>query len=202
MQSFNRQEIVDSLREYNQKCKILKQINSNKSYLCRRNHATLTLVTIVASVLLTSFGFIDKNRIVDLIKPKLILNENLKSEKTAQEITRIVDTREKIKAKLNIVTDFFVLAILTLTIVGLIYRWQERAVEHNNAVKILAALDNDIDDLVNFSQNTDAELFHSYQIIRGRYQSIADFLPPNSDEEFLAARNDYQNKHPQRTLKV
>jgi hypothetical protein len=166
-----KEQFTSRLTKYKNDCKVIKQINSNKSRKYEGYHNFLNVVTIISSVLLTSLAFVDKKLINQLF-----------FQNTTD--TTIIDFAFNIT----------VLVVLLLSIINLIYRFQEKSFEHYRAVIILSGLTRDIDDLINYESYNKEQADLLLTEIRNKYKSILDLLPQNTDKEFLEAKKDIVTK--------
>lgn len=88
-----------------------------------------------------------------------------------------------------------VLAILIITVLGLIYRFDERASRHRNAIEKLTNFIRDAEDAIALSQAAISPLtIGDLDVFRERYKGTADALPPTTDRQFERAKKDLANK--------
>jgi len=136
---------------------------------------------LVVATVLTAFGFTGTARLtlaVSQIEPI--------SESTVEAIYSL-----------------FVLLILVVTILGLIYRFDERAVRHYQAVETLTEFIRDYDDAGALSR--DGHTLFTRGDLRTaavRYQGILRTLPPNTDKQYLKAKQAEREKREARMAAV
>lgn len=171
-------QLVQRLKKYKNNCQVIKQINSNKSRKFQMYHNILNVITIISSVFLTSIGFMDKKIISNYLYPAI--------ENTAQQSPDL--------SKIDMLFNLAVLSVLILSIINLIYRFQEKSFEHYRAVTILSGLTRDIDDLIYYQNYTKEQADVLLAEIRNKYKSILDLLPQHTDSEFLKAKRDIIKK--------
>ena len=59
--------MIDRLNEYKHKCKVLRQINSDKALLYKRINSILDFMTIFVSAFITFIGFSGNEKILSYI---------------------------------------------------------------------------------------------------------------------------------------
>ena len=168
---------MSRVEDYLNKTILLKQIMSNKARAYRRVNATQNVATVVASSFLLFFGFsgIPKiSKYVSWIYP------------IGTDGTELA----------------FNLLVFLLFIIGtlhLLFRFPEKESDASKAVAALAALANEIEDMITSRGNlvVSSEPL-KVDLIRSKYESIALTIPANSDREFLRARKDLKKKEMRR----
>ena len=160
--------------DYLHKSVLLKQIMSNKARRYRAINAAQNIATVVVSSLLLFIGFsgLDKLTVyVSWFHP------------TGREVTEF---------GFNILVFFlFVIGILHL-----VFRFSEKQSAADKSISSLAALGNEIEDIITGKGNLiiSEESPRELDLIRTRYEAIAESSPPNSDREFFRAKRDLASK--------
>jgi hypothetical protein len=163
--------VVERLEKYKRHCEILRQIHSNKAFKYKTRADLHNVVLIVVSAFATFLGFTGLARIRDILKP-------------------LFDTRAEV---FELIFNSLVFLILALTILNLVFRFQEKAGDHNRGIVQLTGLIRDLDDLVLFSTSIRAPR-RLIREIRQRYKSITESLPPSTDKEFFRSKEDFLRK--------
>lgn len=168
------QEIVERLKSYSKAAAILRQIHSDKALTYQKCALKITALTSTLTALLTFIGFMGNDRLFALFKP---FYSNLD------------------KGWLELGFNLLVLFVLIVSIWGLIFSFQNRAVEHDKSIKVLTHFIHDTDDVIlpinQYSIEKQIELLRT---TREQYKIITDFLPPSIDEDFLKAKKSYKEK--------
>jgi hypothetical protein len=96
---------------------------------------------------------------------------------------------------INLLYNAVVLAILLVTILGLVYRFDERAGRHRNAVEKLTAFIRDAEDHLALSGAGIVRLgVRDLDVYREKYKGISEGLPPTTDRQFTKAKGDLVRK--------
>ncbi len=167
-----KEQFLQQIKRYKKSCKVIKQINSNKAKFYQDWSNRMNVITISSSVFLTAIAFMDKKLI-----NQIFFN-------SCSGDTRVFD----------FIFNIAVLLVLLLSIINLIYRFQDKSYEHYRAVIILSALSRDIDDLENFDNYDQEKAGMLLSEVRNKYKSILDLLPQNTDDEFIQAKADIADK--------
>lgn len=138
----------------------------------------LTIVTVLVATVITLLGFMGTTRLSEAVS--LLLNL---SPEAAEMVYSLI-----------------VLIILVLTILGLIFRFDERSTRHYNSVEVLTEFIRDYEDLVALSRSKFLTLTeHELLVARTRYKGIIARLPPNTDKEYVNAKKSRRKKEAVKT---
>ena len=157
---------AERLHEYRKKAARLRHIHSLKLtwYTRLGNFTTASLVVLSASVTFLGFAGIDRL----LIYAKWIDADI---------------SREGAEFAFNVL----LLLVVILVILDLVYRFRERANSHNHAVVMLANFVNRLDDELAEASSESAEQ-HLLEVTAARYEVMTEFLPPNTDRQYLRSK--------------
>jgi hypothetical protein len=163
--------LSERLENYKRHCEILRQIHSNKAARYKRRADVHSLLLTGVSAFATFLGFTGVSRLFALLGQKLGWS----------------------LAAFEFAFNSMVFLILALTILNLVFRFHERAAEHNRAIVQLTGLIRDLDDqlLVVGSVRAPIRLLRE---VRQRYKSITESLPASTDREFFKSKLDYLEK--------
>lgn len=161
------------IEDYLRKAVLLKQIMSNKARRYRAINATQNVVTVVVSSLLLFIGFSGLDKI------KLYISWLHPITKDGAELG----------------FNFLVFALFVVGVLHLVFRFPEKQSSAEKGVSGLAALANEVEDTITSKGNlVISEEPAKVDLIRARYEAIAENLPANSDREFLQAKRDLATK--------
>lgn len=164
--------------QYIRRAELLRQIHSNKANRVSGKSRILTIVTVLVATVVTLLGFMGTTRLSEAVSLLLKL-----PPETAEMIYSLI-----------------VLLILVLTILGLIFRFDERSTRHYNSVEVLTEFIRDYEDLVALSRSKLRTLTqHDLSLARTRYKGIIARLPPNTDKEYLKAKKSSRKKEAAKT---
>lgn len=159
--------------DYLRKVTILKQIMSNKARKFRAVNASQNIATVAVSSFLLFFGFSGLDKITLYIS-------------WIHHVDR------------QVVELWFNLLVFLLFVIGvlhLVFRFSEKQASAERAVTSLAALANEIEDMITSKGNlVISQEPGRIDLIRARYESIVESIPANSDREFLRAKRDLAQK--------
>lgn len=162
--------MIERLIEYKQKCKVLKQIQSNKALQFKRINDFQNFVTVFVSGFITFIGFsgIDKiKKYIQLIDSDLIIE--------TQSIQMIY----------NILVFILFLAVVFY----MVFRFGAKQTESEKAVALLSGLINEIDDQINSMRP-----IYSIESMSSKYQIIIQVIPANTDKEYVKAKESLAKK--------
>lgn len=163
------------LDDYKDKCSILKQIHSNKKAFYDKCAIWFNVVTVIASVILTITGFVNRDILYKIFMNKMDKEEALLYFDFAFNIT--------------------VLIFLILTIINLIFRFQDKAFEHNRSVVLFSNMLREIKEIKTpLRRSSESIVNEKMAFIDFKYGSIIDSIPAHSDEDFFKAKEDYYKK--------
>ncbi len=158
---------------YVRRALLLRQIHSNKGSSAQRRGRNYVIVTVVVAAVVSVIGFMGPDRLAGSM-----------SRIWPVEATTIGD-----------LYNLAVLAILVVTLLGLVYRFDERSNRHYRSIEVLTEFIRDIEDLVALSA-AGARLLTEDDLTatRERYKGILAALPPSSDREYLRAKKSATGK--------
>ncbi|MCQ4634973.1 nucleotidyltransferase family protein [Shinella sp. CPCC 100929] len=161
------------IEDYTKKAVILKQIMSNKARRYQKINAAQNIATVVVSSFLLFFGFSGIDKI----------------QKYASWISPV---------SIDVTELFFNLSMFLLFLIGtlhLVFRFPDKQSQSEKAVASLASLVNEISDTITTRGNLVASDEPSkIELVRTRYEAIAENIPANSDKEFIRAKRDLAKK--------
>lgn len=172
-------QFTEILKKYRHTCKIIKQINSDKADRQSIIHLILTSGTILASVLITAIGFMDKRNIIEFVNPEIRLSNGAYALYAPTPHDMLF---------FEVMYNLVVLFILAFSITMLIFRPLEKAFEHNRSVIVLSSFMRDLDNYINYNRNTEDEIKLLLPEISSRYNTILCFMPKHSDRNFRKAK--------------
>jgi uncharacterized protein len=162
---------------YRHKSAILKQIMSNKARRYRRINAAQNITTVVASALLLFFGFSGLPKVqtwVSWVYP------------ISLEATEFG-------------FNLLVFLLFVLGVLHLVFHFPEKQSRAEKAIASLAALVNEIEDMITTRGNlVISEDASKIALIGTRYEAAAEGIPANSDKEYQKAKADLANKETRR----
>jgi len=169
---------LDRLLEYLHKCKILRQIQSNKARKYRSINNIQNLLTVIISAFITFIGFSGITKI---------------SEYVNWIVTSDV---EKVQFAFNLLVFF----LFVLVILHLVFQFGRKQSESERAIVTLTTLINEIDDILDTFMLVDSNsMIFKTDLVRQKYETISQVIPPNSDKEFLKAKKDFELKEIQKS---
>lgn len=150
--------------------KVLRTIHSNKALSYRRRNSRYLIITVIVAAAVTFIGFSGPRTIAEFLKDK--------------------PNDESIK----LIMDLMTLSVLLITILGLIFRFEEKCNNHNNAVIKLS----EFISLIEFTYINDNNI-HSFKesdisFYAEKYKSIIDSLPPTEDKDYYSALRTIKRK--------
>lgn len=175
----DRNEYIEVLKNYKKSCLYMKQINSNKANRYSKYNNILTYTTLIFTVILSAIAFIDKKMIVSLFK----------SNNDCSFATDIVQADI-----INLCLSGLALFVLILTLINLLYRFQERSSIYFQTVTTLASISRDIEAILNIKEEDDGKFLDAFNIIKAKYNITMDYLPQHTDKEFIKAKYDIKLK--------
>ncbi|MGO4138492.1 nucleotidyltransferase family protein [Rhizobium brockwellii] len=166
------------VEDYTKKAIILKQIMSNKARRYQKINAAQNIATVVVSSLLLFFGFSG-------------------IEKIQKYLSWIGSVSIDVTELVFNVSMFLLFLIGTL---HLVFRFPDKQSQSEKAVASLASLINEISDTVSTRGNlVVSDEPSKIELIRTRYEAIAENIPANSDKEFIRAKRDLAKKEQRKT---
>lgn len=161
------------VEDYLKKSVILKQIMSNKARRYRKINAAQNIATVVVSALLLFFGFSGLPKVQTWISWVHPMGPD------ATELG----------------FNLLVFLLFVIGVLHLVFHFAEKQAAADKAVASLAALANEIEDMITSRGNlVISEDASKIALIRTRYESIAESIPANSDREFIRAKRDLARK--------
>lgn len=168
------------LKNYKEKSNIIKQIHSNKKNFYENWNLAFNIITIIASLLLTVLGFINR----DLLYELFMKNKDSTCLDKANSL-------QFFEFSFNVA----VLFVLLISILNLIFRFQDKAFEHNRAIILFSNMLRDIDEIkTTINSFSASQVNEKLSQISFRYSNITDSIPSHSDKNFYRAKEDYYKK--------
>ena len=162
---------MDRLSDYQRKCIVLKQIQSNKIHKYSILGNIQKFLTVFVSAFITFLGFSG-------------------TEKISQYINALlgVDASPII---LEFTFNILIFVLFLSTLMHLLFQFDNKQKDAEKSIILLSSLLNEIE---NYQKNF-SETNHSYtNIIAEKYEQLIHTLPSNSDKEFLKAKKDLKDK--------
>lgn len=177
----NLENYKGQLISYRSACEYLKQICSNKANKYYRYNNYLTRGTLIATIILSAVAFASKETIIKICYLNHDLNNDLNK---IQEITPIYD----------FIFNLIVLLILILSVVNLICKFQEKSTDYFHTITTLSSLIREINSLLSIELDQDRFIakFHTIKI---KYETIMDYLPSHTDDDFIKAKYNIKVKN-------
>ena len=167
------------IEEYLRKTVVLKKIMSNKARVYRRVNATQNTLTVVVTSLLLFIGFSG-------------------SEKIRTYISWVCPVSGDAADLIYNLPVFF---LFVIGVLHLVFRFSEKQSSAEEGVAALAALANEIEDAVTARDNlVIAEAPARIDLIRARYEAIAENVPANTDREYRKAKQSLAQKASRRSV--
>lgn len=164
---------MDRVGDYLNKCRILRQIQSNKAQKYRVINAAQNIATVVVSSFLTFIGFSGTEKVQTYIEWFMVAD----------------------RLKVEFAFNLLVFALFVLAILHLVFQFGKKQADAERAIVMLTSLSNEIEDLIVRTQQGHATLGEAETtLIRQKYETLLQVIPANSDKEFLQAKKDYQIK--------
>jgi uncharacterized protein len=173
---------MDRIREYGHKCQVLRQIMSNKANRYRK----INDIQNASTVVLTSFlGFIAFSG----------------TDKVQTYLNWIFVTSKPDKPQAEFAFNVLVFGLFVLATLHLVFHFGKKQTDAEQAIVNLTNIANHIDDLLSKEEQSLITLTNTdLEGVRQRYDAIIQVIPPNSDDEFLRAKKDFQEKERRQTL--
>ncbi|WP_165307445.1 nucleotidyltransferase family protein [Agromyces binzhouensis] len=166
----------DAVDAYVRRARVLRQIQSNKASRAQRLEVWYLVITVLVATLVSVIGFAGVDRIAELLAP---------APTDALDLVPAVET----------VFNIAVLVVLIATLVGLVFRFGERANRHYRSLEVLTEFMRDCTDLVEMHDARERTINGSdLDQIRTRYKGVLATLPPSTDKEYEKAKNDAVQK--------
>jgi len=162
--------MVERLLKYRNKCKVLKQIHSNKAQHYRKVNFIQNLLTIVVSGFMTFIAFSGFDTIYDYLQslfPGLSIGI------------------EHIQMSYNIL----VFLLFLLAVLHIVFRFNDQQTASERAIPLLSTLINEIDDILERTPTID-----DLTSISQKYVLIIQMIPPNTDREYFSAKKQISRK--------
>lgn len=167
------QVVRDRLRAYVRRAHLLRQIHSNKGARAHRWSQRYLIATVLVASVVSVIGFMGTDRL---------------ARSTPASWNVSVGAVENMYS-------LAVLSILVITILGLVYRFDERGSRHYRSIEILTDFIRDVEDAVALSSAGIARLSsEDLQVARTRYKGLLSSLPPSTDREYLEAKKSAAEK--------
>lgn len=165
--------MFERLNEYEHKCLVLKQIQSNKALMYRRVNYVQNFLTVVVSALITFIGFSGMDNIKEYIL-MLFPNVNVTSN------------------SIEMAYNLSVFLLFLITICHLVFQFNDKQASAEKAIWLLSSLINEIHDVKENIRITPSEEY--LESIGNRYNVITQVIPSNTDSEYKKARKNLEKK--------
>jgi hypothetical protein len=182
--------IENYVARYRHKADVLKLIHSNKAESARRWDVRHTLAIIVLGALITFFGFMGPDRIMESLHPAPV--PSAAPSTGGADVPNRSQSDLTNKRLLDLGFNVAVLLLFVTSLLNLIYRWKEKQTEHFAGVVKLTQFINWLDEVTLLG--THPIDFARVKQIRTRYQRIVDALPPNDEKDYKRAKASQLNK--------
>lgn len=170
-----RSQLRDAVDAYVRRARVLRQIQSNKAHAADQWERGYLVVTVVIATVVSVIGFAGAERIASFMS----------AAAPVDEVTPIVES----------IFNIAVLLILVATLVGLVFRYGERANRHYRSLEVLTDFMRDCTDQVAMHDSGVRRLRSTdLDIVRTRYKGILTTLPPSTDGEYEKAKADDARK--------
>lgn len=165
--------VRDRLRAYARRAHVLRQIHSNKGGRAQRWSRYYLVATVVVATVVSVIGFMG----------------------TADLALSISRVKPVSRATIEDLYNLAVLAILVISLLGLIYRFDERSNRHYRSIEVLTEFIRDVEDEVALSAANGRLLDEDHLTsTRERYKGILSALPPSTDREYVKAKKSAADK--------
>lgn len=155
------------LKDYLSTCEYLKQICSDKANKYYRYNNYITRGTLVATIILSAIAFANRDDIFQLFFD--------------------VNDVERYSMLADLIVNIVALLVLILTVINLLCRFQEKATDYFHTVTTLSSIMRDFNSLLIVDINDD-NFVTKYNELMVRYDTMLDYLPSHTDEEFVKAK--------------
>lgn len=158
---------------YAKKCRVLRQIQSNKAKRYRRINTAQNVATVTVSSFLTFIGLSGIQKIHTYANWLVAIKE----------------------PQVEFAFNLLVFILFVLVILHLVFQIGRKQSESERAIVLLTNLTNQIDDMIARAESSPGQIpAEDEELVRQRYQMLIGVIPANSDNEFLKARKDYHEK--------
>lgn len=162
---------MDRLFDYQNKCVVLKQIQSNKVSFYKKLGSIQKFLTVFVSAFITFLGFSG-------------------TEKISTYIEEIFKTPVSL-ILLELIFNLLIFILFLSTLTHLLFQFDTKQKEAEKSIILLTALQNEIE---NHQKSFEKENPEFVNIISEKYEQLIHTLPPNSDRDYLKAKKDLQKK--------
>ncbi len=170
------------LREYKSSCEYLKQICSNKANKYNRYNKIITLTTLIATIVLSAIAFANKETVIKFCY--LVINADCDNMQNIQDIAPIYD----------FIYNIIVVLILIMSVINNVCKFQEKAADYFHNVTTLSSMIRNIDSLLNIEKKDD-DFIKEFNVIRIKYDTMLDYLPSHTDDDFIKAKYNLKVKN-------
>ena len=136
--------IQTQINKYIKTCNYIKQINSDKARRYKRYYNILMISTLISTIILAAIGFGDINTFSGLLQ----LDPNI----------------------YNFLFNISGLIVLILSILNLLFRFQEKSIAHYNVVTKLASLIREMESILLY--NDDKDKLKAFELFNLKYNII------------------------------
>lgn len=168
--AYDHSGLVDRVKEYKNKAKVLRQIHSNKLRSTERRAMLLDYGTFAASLFLTFFSVVG----VQQLHGMFFSTHNVKTVEFAFNV--------------------IVVAVLVFSFLQIALRLGEKKVDFLNAVKALTHFITDLDDILAQQNLSPDDCKALIERLNDKYESLTGILPSSSDDDWREAKQDLAEK--------
>lgn len=167
------------LKGYRSSCEYLKQICSNKANKYSLYNRRITLSTLMITIVLSAIAFANKETIIELCNALFNLH-----------IDNIHDVIPIYDFCYNIIVVF----ILILSVINNVCKFQEKSSDYFHTITALSSMIRDIDGLLNIKTDDD-KFIEGFNVITVKYNTMLDYLPSHTDNDFIKAKYNLKVKN-------
>lgn len=167
---------MDRLYDYQRKCIVLKQIQSNKVNFYKALGNVQKFLTVFVSAFITFLGFSGTEKISKYIQVLFKTDVSL------------------ITLELVFNTLIFILFLSTLT--HLLFQFDTKQKDAEKSIILLTTLQNEIE---NYQKDFKDENSSYVNVVAEKYEQLIHTLPSNSDKDFIKAKKSLQKKEKEKS---
>ena len=162
---------MDRLFDYQRKCIVLKQIQSNKVSHYKALGNIQKFLTVFVSAFITFLGFSG-------------------TEKVSKYIEEIFKTTVSLTL-LELIFNSLIFILFLSTLTHLLFQFDTKQKEAEKSIILLTTLQNEIE---NYQKNFKEENQAFINVVAEKYEQLIHTLPSNSDRDFIKAKKDLHKK--------
>ena len=164
--------MVERLLDYKRKCKVLKQIQSNKARRYRGLNYALVLITIFLSAFITFIGFSGAEKIREYL---MLINNGIDIDISI----------------IQMVYNLLVFLLFFVVVFHLVFQFNSKQTDSEKSISLLSSLINEIDDFIENPLNHEINFTET---LRYKYNIITQIISPNTDRQYLKAKKSLYHK--------